>query len=550
MNAFVDAIAWILSGVQVPGAPTIPEAFAQQLAYTFGSVVVAAVVAVPLGWLIGHTGRGRDVAVAISGAARAIPSFGLLILLVLVMGVLHKPEAAVITFVVLAIPSLLSGAYSGLEAIDRSTIDAARATGMTEWQILWRVEVPLGLPLLVAGFRAATLQVVATVTIAAYVGLGGLGQYIITGLPLRRIDMVLGGAILVAALALVLDGLFAALQRAVVPRGVRLDRPRRPNPSAAPTENLAPPQREKKTMSTRMTRLAGLGAAVTAAALVLAGCASSNPLAPETGDGTPSSDTIVIGSQAYYSNEIIAEIYAQALEGAGFTVDRQFNIGQRDAYLPEIESGAITLFPEYSGNLLQFFEPDTTARTPDDVYAALQDALPSNLTVLDQSTASDQDSYTVTSAFASQYGLESIADLSKVTVPLVLGGPPELAERPYGPTGLKDTYGVDVTFQPTGDTTVEDLVAGTVNVANVFTADPSIQTQDLVVLDDPEGLFLASNVVPLVNKDVADDIADVINEVSAALTPEGLVALNVQSTVDQKSAAQIATQWLQDNDLS
>ncbi|MEN2740159.1 ABC transporter permease [Microbacterium sp. X-17] len=236
MNPYLDAIAWIFSGQQLPGLPSIPEALGQQLLFTFGSVLVAAVIAVPLGWLVGHTGRGRDIAVVISGAARAIPSFGLLILLVLVFGVLHKPEAAVVTFVILAIPSLLAGAYSGLEAIDRSTIDAARAVGMTEWQILWRVEVPLGLPLLIGGLRAATLQVVATVTIAAYVGLGGLGTYIITGLPLRRLDMVLGGAILVAALALVLDGIFAILQRLVVPRGVRVRKSRRaarPVPSPA-----------------------------------------------------------------------------------------------------------------------------------------------------------------------------------------------------------------------------------------------------------------------------------------------------------------------------
>jgi osmoprotectant transport system substrate-binding protein len=302
-------------------------------------------------------------------------------------------------------------------------------------------------------------------------------------------------------------------------------------------------------MFTAHKRLA-IGAAIaTTAALALAGCSSSDPLAEESAGGAPASDTIVIGSQAYYSNEIIAEIYAQALEGAGFEVEREFNIGQRDVYMPEIESGAITLFPEYSGNLLQYFDEDTEARTPEDVYAALQDAMPENLTVLDQSGASDQDSYTVTAAFAEEWDLTTIADLANVTVPLTLGGPPELAERPYGPTGLADVYGVDVTFSPTGDTTVENLVAGTVNVANVFTADPRIQTQDLVVLEDPEGLFLASNVVPVVNADVADEIADVINAVSAALTAEALVALNVQSTEDQMSPDDIAAAFLEENGL-
>lgn len=301
-------------------------------------------------------------------------------------------------------------------------------------------------------------------------------------------------------------------------------------------------------MNTAKKRLV-FGALAATAALVLAGCSSSNPLEEESAGGEPMGDTIVVGSQGYYSNEIIAEIYAQALEGAGFDVERQFSIGQRDAYMPEIESGAITLFPEYTGNLLQYFDDTTEARTPEDVYAALQEALPENLTVLDQAEATDQDSYTVTAAFAEEYDLTTIADLANVTVPLTLGGPPELAERPYGPTGLADTYGVEVTFSPTGDTTVENLVAGTVNVANVFTADPRIQTQDLVVLEDPEGLILASNVVPVVNADVADEIADVINAVSAALTEEALVAMNVQSTEDEMSADDIAAAFLEENGL-
>jgi osmoprotectant transport system substrate-binding protein len=292
------------------------------------------------------------------------------------------------------------------------------------------------------------------------------------------------------------------------------------------------------------------GLVVTAvAALALTGCASGDPLATPDDTAAPESDTIVVGSQAYYSNEIIAEIYAQALENAGFDVERQFQIGQRDAYMPSIESGEITLFPEYSGNLLQFFDPEATARTPEDVYAALLETLPEGLTVLEQSAASDQDSYTVTAAFADEYALASIGDLASVDVPLTLGGPPELAERPYGPTGLAETYGVEVGFSATGETTVEDLVAGTVNVANVYTADPRIETEDLVVLDDPEGLFLASNVVPVVQADVADEIADVIDAVSAALTPEGLVALNVQSTVDLMSPADIASEWLAANGL-
>lgn len=305
-------------------------------------------------------------------------------------------------------------------------------------------------------------------------------------------------------------------------------------------------------MFTARTRKGLAGVAIgAAAALALAGCASSSPLesGEQAGDGSAEAP-IVVGSQAYPSNEIIAEIYAQALEAAGFEVKKQLNIGQRPAYIPLLESGEVNVFPEYSGNLLQYFDKETEARTAEDVYDALPDALPSGLKVLEQSTATDQDSYTVTAAFAKENKLTTIADLAEVTVPLTLGGPIELAERPYGPTGLKSVYGVDVTFSPTGETTVDDLLAGTVNVANVFTASPRIETDDLVVLEDPEGLFLASNVIPVVSEDFSDEAAEVINKVSKALTPEGLVSLNVENTEGQRSAEDVAADWLKENDLA
>lgn len=302
-------------------------------------------------------------------------------------------------------------------------------------------------------------------------------------------------------------------------------------------------------MKITRTRLSLVLAGTAVAALALAGCASGggDPLeGGDTGGDTGDSETIVIGSQTYYSNEIIAEIYAQALEDAGFTVERKFNSGQRDAYLPSLEDGSIDLFPEYTGNLLQFFEPDATATTSEEVYSQLQEALPEGLTVLDQSSATDQDSYNVTAEFAEANDLTTIGDLAGIT-PLVLGGAPELETRPYGPTGLEEVYGVTVTFNPTADTTVAELVAGNIQVANVYSADPAIGINDLVTLEDPDGLLLASNVVPLVNADIADEIADVINAVSAALTPEGLVALNVESVQDQRSSADIAKDWIAAN---
>ncbi|MFF1539909.1 ABC transporter substrate-binding protein [Microbacterium sp. NPDC058269] len=300
----------------------------------------------------------------------------------------------------------------------------------------------------------------------------------------------------------------------------------------------------------RKSRLALAGGAALAAVLVLGGCANSNPLDAPSEGSSSGDDTIVIGSQAYYSNEIIAEIYAQALEGADIKVDRQFNIGQRDAYMPDVESGAIDLFPEYTGNLLEYLDKDATATSPEDVYAALKEALPDGLTALDYAEASDQDTYTVLKSFAEENGLTTIGDLSKVTTPVTIGAAPEFEQRPYGPAAAKEVYGVDLGFSATGPTTLESLLAGEIQVADIYSADPAFQTEDIVALEDPENIILASNVVPIVSSDVADEISDVINAVSKKLTAEELVGLNVQSTVDQKSAEDIAKKWLADNDLS
>jgi len=299
------------------------------------------------------------------------------------------------------------------------------------------------------------------------------------------------------------------------------------------------------------TRTALTAGIAVIAALSLAGCASdSNPLdKPSSDGGDTGGDTIVVGSQAYYSNEIIAEIYAQGLEEAGFTVERKFNIGQRDAYMPEVESGNIDVFPEYTGNLLEYLDEEATATSPDDVYAALKDALPDGLTALQFADASDQDTYTVLKSFADENELTSIADLSKLSEPATIGAAPEFEQRPYGPAGAKDAYGIDLKFSATGQGTLDALLAGTVQVADIYSADPAFQTEDIVALEDPENMILASNVVPLVSSDIADDVSKVIDSISAELSAEDLVAMNVQSTVDQKSSADIAKAWLTDKGL-
>lgn len=211
MNYLVEALQWIADPANQTGSSGVWARTWEHLWYTLLAVGLAALVAVPLGWFVGHTGRGRGLVVVSTGAARALPTLGVVTLVGLALGI--GLVAPMVALVLLAAPSILAGAYAGLEAIDARTIDAARAMGMSEWQVLTKVELPLGLPLLLGGLRSATLQVVSTATLAAYVGAGGLGRFLFLGLKTQDYPQMLAAALLVVVLALLLDVVFELSER-------------------------------------------------------------------------------------------------------------------------------------------------------------------------------------------------------------------------------------------------------------------------------------------------------------------------------------------------
>ena len=236
MEFFLSALAWLVDPANyVAGSQSplpISDRLMEHLSYTVICVLISALIALPLGFYIGHTGRGRQFVISFTGGARAMPTLGLLMALSVALGYVLSFTivgfaAAFTALVILAIPSTLAGAYSGIESVDRITVDAARASGMSEWQILTRVEIPLAMPLIVGGIRASFLQVIATAVIASYIGLGGIGRIISSGIGLNDNDRILGGALLVTALALVVDAILALAQRLVRPRGVTPQRSRR-----------------------------------------------------------------------------------------------------------------------------------------------------------------------------------------------------------------------------------------------------------------------------------------------------------------------------------
>ncbi|MEU2175993.1 MULTISPECIES: ABC transporter substrate-binding protein [Nocardia] len=265
--------------------------------------------------------------------------------------------------------------------------------------------------------------------------------------------------------------------------------------------------------------------------MALSACGDSDPLA--TG-GSCSGDGLIVGSANFPESETVAEVYAEVLRANGFSVETKLNIGSREAYVPALRQCAISVIPDYTGNLLQYLDKNATATSAADVESALGKALGAELAIGTPAPGEDSDAVVVTRATAQRWNLRTIADLAAHSAEVKFGAPAEFQERPGGLPGLKKNYGLDIAannFVPIADgggpATVRALVEGQVTAANVFTTAPAIPQHDLVVLEDPKHNFPAQNVVPLLNASKkSDKVLAALNAVSAQLTTAELLGLN------------------------
>jgi osmoprotectant transport system substrate-binding protein len=295
-----------------------------------------------------------------------------------------------------------------------------------------------------------------------------------------------------------------------------------------------------------------IAAACLVALCLIAACSNPDPLSAET----RSIKSIVIGSADFPESEIIAEIYAQALQANGFDIGRRMGIGSRETYIPALKDHSIDLVPEYIGNLLLYLHPDTAAKMLDAVELELYQRLPGDLSILTPSPASDTDTVSVTNATAGDWRLKTIADLAPHSADVRFAAPSSFLSRPEGLPGLRQKYSLDINsgnFVAVNDgggaVTVRLLMEGKVTAANVFSTSPAIWDHHLVALEDPAHNFLAGNIVPLVNSQKKSDrLKDVLDAVSAKLTTPGVAALNAavsgNAGVDVDQAAR---NWVRDN---
>jgi osmoprotectant transport system substrate-binding protein len=257
--------------------------------------------------------------------------------------------------------------------------------------------------------------------------------------------------------------------------------------------------------------------------------------------------SITIGSADFPENELLADIYGDAMTAKGVKVTKKLNIGERAAYIAALKDGSIDFVPEYTGSILDYLDASATAKSPQDVYTALQSAIPSDEAILNASSAQDSDTITVTQATATKYNLKSIGDLKSVASKLTLGAPAGFQTRPDGVPSLASVYGVTFgTFTPLsagGTITVTALKNGTVDAADIFTTDPSIAANNFVSLTDDNNMFAAQQIVPLVTKSkITQTIADASNAVSLKLDTKTLASLVAK--VSGGNADDVAKAWL------
>ncbi|WP_067963789.1 ABC transporter substrate-binding protein [Nocardiopsis trehalosi] len=295
--------------------------------------------------------------------------------------------------------------------------------------------------------------------------------------------------------------------------------------------------------------------AIAGVPLILAAtaCGGGDPYQDGGGGEGGGDGAVVVGSANFPESILLAEIYAQAMEAQGVEVEKQFDIGSREVYYDQIESGNLSVFPEYNGAILFHLDPDASSGDTEATNEAIRAALPEGLEILDSAEAESKDTVTVTRETAEAHGLRTLADLADVAGDLTLGAPAEFETRTQGVPGLAEVYGVEFgDFTPLeGNLLVEGLTNGDVQAANLFTTNAVFTTGDFVALEDPENLFGSQNVTPLIYGDAVDETARAaLNAVSAELTTEDLTELDERVEVDHEEADDVAADWLQQAGLA
>jgi glycine betaine/choline ABC-type transport system substrate-binding protein/ABC-type proline/glycine betaine transport system permease subunit len=558
-----DALDYLLhsresvgGGVQVGGSHLWPLLWTH-LRVTFEAMIVAIALTLPIAMWLGHKGKGQLAASTAANVGRAVPSFAVLVFASTYLGL--NAGNLVFAMVLLAIPPIFTNTYVGIRQVDRDVVDAARGMGLSERQLTTRVELPLALPLIFGGIRTSVVNVLATATLGPYVGVDTLGVPIINA-NVHGDAGRLGTAILIALLAISAELIFSALQRAVTPRGLKL------------SQETHTPRRIRRMRSRSVLALLVL----VLATFGLAACGSdddnnskttsndnSSTQAASTQDANliaknpdnASKPAITIGSKNFTEQFILGEVYAQALQAAGYKVRKQLNLGSEQIALKALNSGRVGAYPEYTGTILTSFcriKDADVNHDPAAAYTQAKDCMAAKgITAYRQSPFTDSNGFAVTQETARKLGnITKLSQLKDKAPTLKVSGPPECQQRVDCLLGLEKTYGLHFKKFVSIDIAKrhEVIKNGQTDVGEVFTTDGQIKAQNEVLLQDDKQLFPPYNAVLLAKDKVAQaagpDFQATIDKVTAGLTLPVMQELNSRVDLDKQTPAAVAREYL------
>ena len=497
------------------------------------SVAAAIVIGIPLGIFISDKIKVQKPVLGVANVIQAIPSLAILGFLVPYMGI--GANTAVFMVVLYSLLPILKNTCAGLQNISADAIEAARGIGMTRRQILFKVKLPLALPVIMAGIRISSVSAVGLMTIAAYIGAGGLGTLVISGIQTDNSSMILAGAIPACVLALLMDFVMARVERAVTPIALRL------SASQLPREREVQERRHRK-----MTLASAGGLIGVALVLMVYQHFSSIP-------------DIRIGSKEGCESVIIGSMLADLIEAkTDLKVERKMSLGGTMIAFDALDSGEIDLYPEYTGTVYTtvFGQSPVPGSTPEEVYEEVKAGLKENYGIETLNSFGFNNTYVlaVTRETAEQYGLEKVSDLVSVAGQLRLGCSPEFAVREDGLPGIEAMYGLKFksTHNFSGTLMYTAITSGEVDVITAFSTDGLLQKYDLVLLEDDKQFFPPFYMLPIVNGETLEkhpEIAEILSCLDNYINDDTMQAMNYRVVELGEDRAQVGREFLLEHGL-
>lgn len=508
--------------------PQILSLVIEHLKLTAISVGLAILIGVPLGIFISYTSKAGKPVLSLANIIQAIPSMALLGFMIPLFGIGTVPS--IVAVVLYSLLPIIKNTYTGIENINPQTLEAAKGIGLTPFQVLTKVQIPLALPVIMAGVRIASVTAVGLMTMAAFIGAGGLGYLVFSGIKTVNNNQILAGAIPACILALTVDFLLGLVEKLVTPVSLQ--------------KGDTALKKKRRTMQK---------AVLSAAAFLLAGVFIVTSL----GGQMQSSRTISIGSKDFTEQEILGNMMADLIEDrTDISVNRRLNLGGTQVCFGALKGGDIDLYIEYSGTAYTDMLKHPPVSDMEKVYQTVKKELKEQygIEVLKQMNFNNTYTLAVTQETAKQYGLESISDLAKRAGSMTSGTTFEFSNREDGLSGLQKAYGFQIGNSLTLDNSPRYLALqnGEVDVIDSFSTDGLLKKFNLKTLVDDRKFFPPYYAVPIIREEALEEfpeISAVLEELGPLLTDEVMMELNYQVDELQETPAEVAYKFLVENGL-